>query len=103
MLNILSENNPKGVQKPSQNDQLSINVTCRNRSLGLTTKARACKGVGQEGSLGVWESVKMNTHTPQMNSYFGSWSLGGFSNLQRAIAAVKTHQIRELFISMEIY
>ncbi len=25
---------------------------CRNPSLGLTTKARACKSVGQEGSLG---------------------------------------------------
>ncbi len=24
--------------------------TCRNPSLGLVTKARACKGVGQEGS-----------------------------------------------------
>ncbi len=32
-------------------------------ALGFATKARACKGVGQEGSLGVWESVWMNTHT----------------------------------------
>jgi hypothetical protein len=26
---------------------------CRNPSFGLTTKARACKVVGQEGSLGI--------------------------------------------------
>jgi hypothetical protein len=29
------------------------NVLCRNPSLGLVTKTRACKGAGQEGSLGV--------------------------------------------------
>jgi hypothetical protein len=29
------------------------NCECHNPSLGLTTKARACKGEGQEGSLGV--------------------------------------------------
>jgi hypothetical protein len=45
---------------------------CRNLSLGLTTKARACKGVGQEGSPGVTshapgnakECEGMNPHTP---------------------------------------
>ncbi len=34
----------------------------RNPGLGFTTKARACKGMGQKG---VWESVRMNTHTPK--------------------------------------
>jgi hypothetical protein len=38
---------------------------CRNPSLGLATKARVCKSAGQERSPGVWESVKMNTHTPK--------------------------------------
>jgi hypothetical protein len=46
---------------------------CRNPSLGLATKARACKGVGQEGSLGVASHVLgsvgkcegMNPHTPK--------------------------------------
>ncbi len=46
---------------------------CRNPSLGLVTKARACKSVGQEGSLGVkfhaLESVGkcegMNRQTPK--------------------------------------
>jgi hypothetical protein len=50
----------------------TIHVCC-NLSLGLTTKARACKGVGQEGSSGVkshdFESAKecegMNPHTPK--------------------------------------
>jgi len=41
---------------------------CHNPSLGLATKARACEGVGQKGSLGitfyapgsvgVWENVR---------------------------------------------
>jgi hypothetical protein len=46
---------------------------CRNPNLGLVTKARACKGVGQEGSLGVTfhvlgsvgECEGMNLHTPK--------------------------------------
>ncbi len=28
LLNLLNENNPKGVQKPSQNNHLPINATC---------------------------------------------------------------------------
>jgi hypothetical protein len=46
---------------------------CRNPSLGLTTKARACKGESQEWSLGVTfhapESLglceRMNPHIPK--------------------------------------
>ncbi len=56
-------------------------VLCRNPSLGLVTKARAYKGVGQEGSPGVWESVGEcgNEHShSQVSSHFGSWSPGGF-------------------------
>ncbi len=30
---------------------------CHDLSLGLTTKAKAWKGVGQKSNLGVWESV----------------------------------------------
>jgi hypothetical protein len=37
----------------------------RNPSLGIVTKARVCKGTGQEGNSGVWESVRMNNHTPK--------------------------------------
>jgi len=47
--------------------------TCCNLSLGLTTKVRACKGVGQEWNLGVifhvlgsvGVSKEMNSHTPK--------------------------------------
>ena len=46
---------------------------CRNPSLGLATKARACKSAGQEGSPGVTfhafgsakECEGMNPHTPK--------------------------------------
>jgi hypothetical protein len=46
---------------------------CRNPSLGFATKARACKNVGQEGSLRVTfhvpksakECEGMNPHTPK--------------------------------------
>jgi hypothetical protein len=36
-----------------------------------------------------------------MNSHFGSWSPNGFSNVQRAIAGVKTHWIEKFIISLE--
>jgi hypothetical protein len=49
----------------------------------------------------VWDNVEgMNPHTPR-EFYFGSWSLGGLSNLQRAIAGVKTQWFEEFFISLE--
>jgi hypothetical protein len=46
---------------------------CHNPSLGLATKARACKGASQEGSPGitshahgsVGECERMNPHTPK--------------------------------------
>jgi hypothetical protein len=46
---------------------------CRNLSLGIVTKARACKNAGQEGNLGVTfhapgnakEYEGMNPHTPK--------------------------------------
>jgi len=41
----------------------------------------------------------MNPHTPR-EVHFGSWSPGGFPNLQRVIARVKTQWLEELFISM---
>jgi hypothetical protein len=48
-------------------------LRCRNPSLGLVTKARACKGASQKGSLRitshalmiVGECEGMNTHTPK--------------------------------------
>jgi hypothetical protein len=43
----------------------------------------------------------MNPHTPR-EFHFGSWSLGGLPNIQRAIAGVKTQWVEEFFISLEI-
>ncbi len=37
----------------------------------------------------------------QVSSHFGSLTLDGLLNLQRAIAGVKTHWIEELFVSLE--
>jgi len=39
----------------------------------------------------------------QMSSHFGSWSLDGLPNLQKAIARVKTHLIREFLIPLESF
>jgi hypothetical protein len=51
---------------------------CRNPSLGLTTKARACKGAGQKGSMGVlscfrkYKKVWKNEHShSQLSSHLG--------------------------------
>jgi hypothetical protein len=66
---------------------------CHNPNLGLITKARACKGVGQKWSSGVklhaprrlrvWEGGRIEPSHSQMNSHFGNWSSDGFQNLQR--------------------
>jgi hypothetical protein len=52
---------------------LSSHHFYRNPNLGLTTKTRACKGVGKKGSLGVTSHIPksvrecegMNLHTPK--------------------------------------
>jgi hypothetical protein len=46
-------------------------IGCRNPSLGLATKVRVCKRLGQERDPGVWESVKMNFHTPKWTPMLG--------------------------------
>jgi hypothetical protein len=43
----------------------NIVLLCHNPNLGLVTKARFQKSAGQKKSLGVWESVRMNIHTPK--------------------------------------
>jgi len=72
----------------------SWNDICHNRNLRLATKVKACKGVGQEWSLGitfhapggVGKCEGMNPHTPklaptlgigvQMNSCVATLALG---------------------------
>ncbi len=76
---------------------------CRSPRLGLTTKTKACKDAGQEGSMGITshalgsakECEGMNPHTPKE---LPLWNPSGLSNLQRAIVRVKTQWIKELFI-----
>jgi hypothetical protein len=82
---------------------------CRNPSFGLATKAKACEGASQEWSLGVTfhahgsvgECEGMNPPYFQVNSHFGSWSLDGLPNLQRAISGVKVYYIEEVFIPLK--
>jgi hypothetical protein len=81
-------------------------ISCRNLSLWLTTKARACKGACQEGRprvtsyapRSVGECEGMNPHTPKWAPILGV----GVPNLQRVIARVKTHWIEKLLISLKI-
>jgi hypothetical protein len=82
---------------------------CCNLSLGLVTKAKGlqeCRpkrkpkshiSCSQECKR-VWGNKPSH---PQGNSHFGSWSLGGFLNLQKAIVGVKTHWSETLLISLE--
>jgi hypothetical protein len=84
---------------------------CRNPSLGLMTKARACKVVGQEGSPRVtsrapgsakeWEG--MNLHTPKWIPIVKVGVSNELPNFQRVITRVKTHWFEEFFISLESY
>jgi hypothetical protein len=84
-------------------------VECRNPIFGFATKARACKVIDQEGSLGVMPHIHgsvgkcegMNPHTFKWNFHFGNWSPSGLSNFQRAISRVKTQWLEEFFISLE--
>jgi hypothetical protein len=67
---------------------------CHNPSLGLATKAKACKSASQEGSPGVTFHAPASANEPshsQGNSHFGSWSPSELPNLQKAIAGVKIH------------
>ncbi len=85
---------------------------CWNPSLGLMTKAKTCKGAGQEwssgvtfhapGRLRVWGSVRVGPPHSQVNSHFGSWTPIGFPDFHRVIVRVKIHWIEEFFISLEI-
>jgi len=82
---------------------------CRSLSLGLVTKARICKGAGQEWSLGVTfhvprsvgECEGMNLHTLKWAPTLGVGSPDGFPNFQRAISGVKTNWTEFFFISLK--
>jgi len=65
-------------------------------ALGSRPRQKGLKGTGQE------QCENEDSHS-QVSSPFGSWSLGGLPNLQRAIAKVKTHDIEKFFISLKSY
>jgi len=44
---------PQGANNIAQAIPACFVTTCRSLNLGLVTKAKACKGVGQKGSLRV--------------------------------------------------
>jgi hypothetical protein len=46
-------------------------VYSRNPSLGLVTKAKVCKTLRQERDPRVWESVRVNSHTPKWTPMLG--------------------------------
>jgi hypothetical protein len=73
-----------------------IHHLCHNPSLGLATKERACKGAGQEWSLGitfhslriVGECEEMNPHTPKWG---GRWWLPPSSGCGESCESVFAH------------
>ncbi len=81
-------------------------ITCRNPSLGLTIKTRACKGAGQEGSSRTTSHVPgsigkcegMNPHTLKWAPILGV----GLLIFQRVITKVKTHWIEKFLIPFKI-
>jgi hypothetical protein len=78
--------------------------SCCNPNVGLATKARACKGVGQEwSSIVTFHALGNVRECEGMSSHFGSWTLDGLSNLQNMITRVKTHWIVRFLISLEIF
>jgi hypothetical protein len=76
-MKIMENDSPKDGVKNTYDIHLQHH-SCRNLSLGLTTKARVCKVASQEGSPGITsrapESAKecegMNLHTPSELSFW---------------------------------
>jgi len=76
-------------------------IFCRNPSLGLMTKARVYKVVGQEGSqeshnilLGAWEGVKEWTLTPQRSSTLGIGVLADSQIFRRQLQGSKLNGLK---------
>jgi hypothetical protein len=78
------------------------NIYYHNPSLGLTTKARAYKGAGQEGSPGVIshdprsakECEGMNLHTPKWVLILGVGTSNELPNFQRMMQGSKLNGLR---------
>jgi hypothetical protein len=84
---------------------------CRNRRLGLTTKARGLQGCGPRGRPGSHftcsreckECEGMNPHTPKGTPMLGVGVPKGLPNLQSVITGVKIHCLEDFFISLKSY
>jgi hypothetical protein len=82
---------------------------CHNLSLGLTTKTRACKGVGQEwsprvtfhapGSVGKCEG--MNPHIPKWAPTLGVGVSMDSLIFRGRVVGVKSHWIERFLIPLE--
>ncbi len=76
---------------------------CRNPSLGLMTKVRACKNVGQEGSLGITfysfgsakECEGMNLHTFKKTPTLGVGVLVDFQIFREQLQGSKLIGLRQ--------
>jgi hypothetical protein len=96
---------------------MDLVCTCRNLSLGLATKARACdqgKGLRRcdprvkprshiscsRECRRVWRNEPSHS---QRSFHLGSWSSSGFPSFHRVIARVKTQCIDKFLISLEIF
>ncbi len=94
-MNIITKNLKTKLSLPKPKLTL-YHLSVATLALGSRPRQKGFKGAGQE----VCENE--DSHS-QVSSPFGSWSLGGLPNLQRAIAEVKTPCIKEFFILLESY
>jgi len=80
-------------------------VICCNPSLGLATKARACKGMGQEGSMGVTSHALrsvgkcegINLHTPKWVPILGVGVLMDFRIFKKQLQGSKPIGLKSSF------
>jgi hypothetical protein len=63
-------------------ENLFLKELCCNLNLGLATKARACKGAGQEWARESKEWERMNLHIPKWAPIFRVGVLMNFQNFQ---------------------
>jgi hypothetical protein len=58
---------------------------CYNPNLGLTTKTRVYKRLGQERDPRMWESVRMNSHNPKWTPMLGVGVSVDFWNFRKQL------------------
>jgi hypothetical protein len=92
------------VKKVIRYPQQEQNFICRNSSLGLATKARACKVVGQDKKPGNERKCeRMNLHTPKKDSTLGVGVLMDFQMFIEQLQKSELNGLRSYFIPLENY